>query len=101
DRGEAQRKSNELYAFTDHGVAPGDSVGYRLMAAAGGALAGSEVWAKVPGWGPLALASRYGNPSRGGLVFRAIFPGPGSADLAVFDVSGRRVRRIRLEGVRP
>src|SRR5207244_13385437 len=100
-RGAPRRESSELLTFVDHSVEAGDSVGYRLVSPAGVAMPGSEVWASVPGWSALALVSRYGNPSRGGLRFTASFPGPGPADLAVFDVTGRRMRSVKLTVGKP
>jgi hypothetical protein len=80
---------------TDPQGGPGTQ--YRLFAVNG---FGEELWLGEAGLRPLAPLAAWPLPYRGGnltisfATFGGLGGGPGSADVSVFDVSGRLVRRI-------
>jgi hypothetical protein len=54
--------------------------------------------APVPGRSALALANQGGNPVRGAVVLTCTLPGEGPGRLELYDVSGRRLRSVALDG---
>jgi hypothetical protein len=87
-----------LYSFHDPGVDEHTRYTYRLIELlCGGEREAGSTEITTPGFGPyphalsLAAEPRAGAP---GATFRFALPGPGPFDLALFDVSGRRVWRL-------
>jgi hypothetical protein len=78
--------------FEDHDVRPGASSGYRLRDAR---RAFAESWVSVPLPAALAIHSaRQSGPGRVRVEFTAA-PGV-EAEVALFDISGRRHGRVRV-----
>ena len=77
------------FGFTDHAVAPGDRLGYRLALAANGAERHvGAVTVVVPA---AALALRANATGAHGVRLSVQLPGAGTARLALYDLAGRRV----------
>jgi hypothetical protein len=86
--GQATPRGNGLLAFTDRAVTPGVRNGYRLRLADG--TTHGETWVDVP-IAKLSLLGATPNPSSGPLQISFGLPNSHSAQLELFDISGRRV----------
>ena len=88
--------------YDDRAVVPGERYGYRLGIGRGADEEWtSEAWVEVPAAYALALQGARPNPARGVPVVAFSLPTSGAVTLELFDVSGRRLARERLDGLCP
>jgi hypothetical protein len=85
--------------YDDRAVVAGERYAYRLrLAGASGVELSAESWVSVPG-AALWLRGAWPNPSRGLPTFALTLPSRGPAEILVFDIAGRVVRRQSLDGL--
>lgn len=86
--------------YRDSTAVAGERYGYRLRVPQGQGVAYfGEVWIEANATVELALSLSGPNPARNPLMLNLTIPGPGSALLEMFDVSGRRVFARQLSNL--
>jgi hypothetical protein len=83
--------------FSDAAIAPGGRYGYRLRGTDGAASA--EAWIVVPAVAEFALRLDVPQPVTGDLGVRLSLPDDQPAEIALFDVAGRRVAHQDLRAL--
>ncbi|MBI5711362.1 MAG: T9SS type A sorting domain-containing protein [Candidatus Eisenbacteria bacterium] len=93
--GEIAADGTGQLSFVDESVLPGARYGYRLVATRDGRNLTSEpVWVDVPSRVGFQLAPPRPNPLSDHAVVRFALPTAEQGDLALYDVSGRRVATL-------
>jgi hypothetical protein len=90
--GAAESEGEGYVGWLDAGVEPGRRYGYRLLWREGSQEHSSaESWVEVPGRPELTLFAPAPNPSSGDVELTFELPDAAHAELAVFDLGGRRI----------
>jgi hypothetical protein len=93
--GQASADGTGRLRYDDRSVVAGTRYGYRLRYGSGTLTA--ETWVDVPKTLALSIDSPRPNPMRGALRLSFVLPRSARADVAVVDVTGRRVWQARLD----